>query len=229
MSFKGLNDAVKRRSLPLFLDAAELIQGALVVFAIRKDVGSLFQREETDTRREERLAQWKPSVHEHLLRVLHLGAVAMACTSNEGQDVLWTTDSDAVASNTTQLTALTELFGTTCSHLLPHHMGHLRCGTTQSDDGTLALEDLNAVSDLAAGATCELLSAMDRQQLFPRKGVISPLPNGLSAKSKRLSWWLAQTGQPLKKAIIVVDLGGPESDGPRATRLQFQPITLPAR
>ena len=67
-----------------------------------------------------------------------------------------------------------------------HNLGRVKLGSTRSDDGSLALEDLAAIPDLAAGAACEVLSLMTRQGLFPVTGIYNRLPLGLSRKTNGL-------------------------------------------
>lgn len=175
---------------------------------------------------EDKLAAWKPSVREHLLRVLHLGALAVAQVSKPGQDLTFITDQDEIASNDAQLTAMTSVFSTVWSNLTEHSLGHLRCGTTRSDDGSLALEDMCAIADLAAGAACELLSVMARQQLFPVRGLITPLkPAMFSAKTMAISSWLSDRTRPLKKIIIILDGEGTAGAG-RATHMNLEPPSI---
>jgi hypothetical protein len=115
------------------------------------------------------------------------------------------TDQDEVASNVSQLTQLTELFSRVLGHSLTHNLGHIRVGTTQSDDGTLALEDLAAIADLAAGALCEMLSAMEKQGHGPRKGIISLLPQVASPKARLILHWLASNQASLQRAILLLE------------------------
>ncbi|MBY0566017.1 MAG: hypothetical protein K2P70_01800 [Hyphomonadaceae bacterium] len=223
MSFKNLGDRARRRALKPFLMAAEEIEGALIVFAIKKDHGSMFITSPS-AREDDALKMWKPTVREHLMRVLHLGALVIARVSAPGQDLMWITDQDEIASNDAQLTEMTTLFANIWGNITDHSLGHLRCGTTRSDDGSLVLEDLCAIPDLAAGASCELLSVMAREQLFPVKGLVTPLrPSGFSPKTIVISNWLADRTRPLKRIIVVLDADG-TNDAGRVTHLRLEPI-----
>ena len=126
LSFKALNDDRRRKVLPIFLDAANAIDGALMVVAIDKDFGSLFSEDDPSPDKEQLLAHWKLSVHEHLLRITHLGAVFVALTSKPGQNVYWITDHDDIASNERQLRALTNVTTRVWSNTLTHDLGHIR-------------------------------------------------------------------------------------------------------
>jgi hypothetical protein len=78
MSFKALNDGMRRRALVPFMRAAAGIEGCLVQFAISKAGGSLFTEPSEDELGGELLKRWKPNVQERLLRVLHLSAFLLS-------------------------------------------------------------------------------------------------------------------------------------------------------
>jgi len=172
MSFKALSDRDRRKALPTFLDGANSIDGGLAVFAVAKNIDSLFLAVQTNGDRERLLAPWKPNVREHLLRVTHLSAAVIATATSPGQNLLWIADEDEIASNDRQLVALTQLVARIFSNALTHDLGHIRVGTTGSDNGSLELEDLVAICDLAAGSICEAVSAMAAQRLFPVRGIV---------------------------------------------------------
>ena len=204
LSFKALNDRNRRLAMTRFLDMAGDIEGALVVFAIDKSHDSLFLPLAPDADRSALLA-WKPSVHEHLMRVAHLSALCLATLSRPHQDVLWVCDQDEIASNDAQIIALTPVIGQVAATMLRHPMGHIRVGNTRSDDGSRVLEDLTAIPDLVAGAACEVLSLMKRQDRLPVQGLQIGMPVGLSAKSSSLLGWMSQEGRPLRTQLIAIE------------------------
>jgi len=221
LSFKALNDSARRRALLPFLLMADEIEGALIVFAVDKAHDSLFSPRDENADLS-LIEAWKPTVHEHLMRVTHLSALCTTLVSKPGQNLHWFCDQDDVASNDKQIIALTRLFGHVWSQMTEHDLGHLRLGSTRSDDGTLALEDLAAIPDLAAGAACELLSHMTRQRLFPVPGLYNRIPLGISGKTERLTQWLAVPDRPLKRVVITIQATAPGRS--TASRLRFAPI-----
>lgn len=172
LSFKALNDRVRRDALPTFLTVANEIQGALTVVAVNRAVGTLFEGARVADA-EASLAGWKPAVREQVLRIAHLGSYLVAGLSAPHQNILWIVDQDQIASNDEQLSRLTKVVGTIGQHYLHHNADHLRCATTRSDDGTLAIEDLAAIPDLSAGAFAEDMNAQARQGTFPVEGIVS--------------------------------------------------------
>lgn len=97
MSFKALNDGMRRQALVPFMQAAAGIEGYLAQFAISKAGGSFFTGPAEDEVGAELLKRWKPNVQERLLRVLHLSAFLLSGLSSPGQDVLWIIDEDDIA------------------------------------------------------------------------------------------------------------------------------------
>src|SRR5262249_4897081 len=76
MSFKNMNDSLRRRSLIPFLQLAGSLDGWLVIFVVSRRGGSLFQRSTEEERAA--LDVWKPAVQEQLLRVLHFSGFLLS-------------------------------------------------------------------------------------------------------------------------------------------------------
>lgn len=205
MSFKAMNDSKRRQAIFPFLDLANCIDGWLVSFAISKCGGTLFDSSNRSSQSDYLLTDWKPNVRERLLRILHLSAFLLSGLSAPGQEVLWFIDEDEIASNVDQLTQLTTLFATISSNSLSHGLGHMKCGTAKSDDGTLSLEDLVAICDFAAGAFSEIATSMANQQKLPRGKIMTDLPAGLSWKSRLLATWLADDRKPLQRISFLIE------------------------
>lgn len=207
MSFKALNDGMRRQALIPFMRGAAGIEGCLVQFAISKVGGSLFTGASQDEIGSELLERWKPNVQERLLRVLHLSAFLLSGLSAPGQDLLWIIDEDDIAANVQQLTDLTHLFARVMSSYCSHALGHLRCSTTGiADDGSLVLEDLAAIADLTTGALGELCTGFVADDLFPRLGLVTPLPSQLTWKSKLIASWMAAPGFPIRRHTTILEL-----------------------
>ena len=211
MAFKAMNDAHRREALVPFLQLADEIEGWLVLFAISKLGGSVFMSGDRPNEFEELLMSWKPSVRERLLRIIHFSAFLLSGLSSPAQDVYWIIDKDEVAANTAQLTQLTQVLARVTSNSIGHDLRHLRCGTTQSDDGSLSLEDLVAICDLGAGALCEVATGMISQKRFPVPNVMTALPTGLTWKSRAIANWLAVRGGSLKRLTCLIELSGSSS------------------
>ncbi|MGY3506743.1 hypothetical protein [Bradyrhizobium sp. USDA 4471] len=207
MSFKALNDGMRRRALVPFMRAAAGIEGCLVQFAVSRAGGSLFTGASEDEFGAELLKRWKPHVQERLLRVLHLSAFLLSGLSAPDQDLIWIIDEDDIAANVAMLTDLTALFARVFSSYSSHALRHIRCGTTATaDDGSLALEDFAAIADLTTGALGELCTGFVNDDAFPRKGLITPVPSNLRWKTKLIASWMATPMFPIRRHTTIVEL-----------------------
>jgi len=222
MSFKALNDGMRRRALTPFLRGAAGIEGCLIQFAISKVGGSLFAGASQDEIGSDLLKGWKANVQERLLRVLHLSAFLLSGLSAPGQDLLWIIDEDDIAANASQLTDLTHLFARVLSSYCSHTLGHIRCSTTGiADDGSLVLEDLAAIADLTTGALGELCTGFVTDDLFPRRGLVTPLPSNMSWKTKLIASWMAAPGFTIRRHTTILELR-PDSTKTRITTLGWK-------
>jgi hypothetical protein len=221
MAFKALNDAIRRRALAPFLTLAENLTGVLVTFAIHKNERPALGN--GGATREELEDCWKPSVINRVMWLAYLGAFLVSGLSAPGQDVLFIIDEDEVAANVGQLTKLTELFGQAVSNQQGPMLGHLRVGTTRSDDGSYGLEDLAALPDLAAGATAEFICALATNGLGPLSPLIQRMPSRISWKTHAIMAWVTNTSDSLARFVCLID-GVPGSPKWRATIPEWFPV-----
>lgn len=224
MAFKAMNDALRRRALLSFLELSSRIDGALVTFAVDKIARPRFETsaeivaELTDT--------WKPATHERLHWILYLSAFLLSGFASPDQDVLWVIDEDDVAANVSQLTKFTELFGRAVSNQAETTYGHMRCGTTKSDDGSFALEDLAAIPDLAAGAVSELATGMKRFGLGPVARLEQRLPPTTTWKTRTIMPWLSAERGQLHRLTCVIE--GKPDHGWRSSLIRINAAFQPA-
>jgi hypothetical protein len=208
MSFKGLNDSRKRAALVPFLDAANLLPGVCVSVLAPKSTVSLFQSKGSVDMTKPEFApysRFKPAVFERMLRVVHLVSFFVAGLSRSGQDVLWFTDADDIAANDARVADLTNCWATVLSNYLQHNLRHVRCGTTRCDNGTLQVEDLASIPDLAAGSLGEMLTLCKHEGVLPTEGLLVPLPGTASRKCRLIGSWLADRCSQLDRMVFVFD------------------------
>lgn len=206
MAFKSMNDHHRRRALIPFLSLSDTIDGWLVTFMVSVRGGSMFNPSMANDEAAALMSSWRPAVREKLTRVLHFTAFLLSGLSLPEQDVLWVIDQDDIAANDSQLTQLTKLLAKLAGHYLSHDLRHLRCATTRSDDGSLVLEDLASICDLAAGGLCELATSMAIDDRLPVGRIAHALPKGLSWKSQWIATWLAVKGGSLHRHTWMIDL-----------------------
>lgn len=216
MSFKALRDNARRRALVPFLTASSVIRGLSFTMAIHRSVGTFFAGEaplDLSNPDFHEFQSWKPAVLEKACRVVHLIAFLLSGLSRSGQNVFWFTDEDAIASNDLRIGQLTKLFGWISSEYLEHSLGHLRCGTTKSDDGSLLIEDTAAIPDLIAGAAYEQFQVSAKEECRIIRDSFWITSGGLSSKTSNINWWFVDSKRPLKKMLCRVD-PSEDSHGP---------------
>ncbi len=224
MAFKAMNDRLRRRSLIPFLELAEHLDGFLVTFAV--DKGARPHMMLDDDLHADLATVWKPSVIPRLTWIAYLGAFLISGFAAVGQNVMFILDEDEVAANVLQLTKLTDFFAQICAWHGGPIMGHLRCGTAKSDDGSLQLEDLVALPDLAAGASAEFLWTLDRDGAGIMSPLLQRLPKALSWKSRIIMPWLLHEGGSLDRILCIID-GGSSASKWRATIPRYFTVDSP--
>jgi hypothetical protein len=206
ISYERLCDKERQRVLPLLLLAAGSVEGLSLTIVISKSAGSLFVRSDSAQAAalRERFGVWKPQVWERALRVTTFAGLLIAGLSAPGQDIFWISDQDPISSNKERLNRLTEILAMISSNLLPHNLGHLRCGTTEIDDGMLNVEDLASIPDLVAGSAAALHTRYSEQGV-QLTSVIAPAPAALGWRAHAVLDWLADKRLPLTRVMLLIE------------------------
>lgn len=207
ISFKGLSDSRKRDMLPSFLNAADQLPGLCVVLAVDRKIQSLFHKDKPIDLSSPELtsySHYRDRIFERLLRIVHFVSFFVAGLSRQNQDVLWFTDQDAIAANDARVVELCGIWSNVLGNYLKHDLRHIKCGTTQCDDGSLQIEDLASVPDLAAGALGALLNQYAAKGIMPSR-VLIPAPSELPPKSAHICKWLAYKEASLNRLILMID------------------------
>lgn len=222
IAFKNINDTVRADALMRFLNAANMIPGLVVVFAIHKLAGSMFgsgNKLVPASLTFQPLRALPAPVAEKLMRIVHLLGLLIAGFSSPNQDVLWVTDEDGIAANSTRVRYLVDALGLVLSNLLSHRLGNVRVATVNQDKDDLSLEDLLAIPDIAAGCLADVLSAICPHGA-PPPGFELPRSESASLKARRVLDWYSDNTQPLRRMSIVIDQKAHPSRI-RATHLRF--------
>lgn len=206
ISFKGLNDAQKRNALIPFLRAANCIPGLSITLLVDKSIPSLLNPDgKLDMSHPEYkdYQHWRPHVFEKLLRVAHFTGMLIAGLSAPHQNLIWITDEDEIVPNEQRLVEACGVIEHIMNHYLTHELGRVQFGTTKSDDGSLAIEDLAAIPDFVAGAMCDLAPTFARRV----KGLSFVVPKDSvdKEKVKIIMDWFADPIHTLKKLVVSLD------------------------
>ncbi|MDR3750775.1 MAG: hypothetical protein P4K94_04740 [Terracidiphilus sp.] len=207
MSFKGLNDKVKLRSLPAFLSLAGALNGFILTFAVSTSIPYMFAEQFLPVWPE--LAKFKKPVLEEMLRIAHFGAQAVLIAFNRKQNIVWFTDEDNIVANDAHQDSFGRIAQAVIRGVLPNEeIGRIGFGLTGVDDGSFGIEDLAAIPDLVAGALCELLDTLSEkgQRITPRVDLTHP---AVSGKTDMICEWIGKIHCPLKKFSVTFDLTGP--------------------
>jgi hypothetical protein len=227
MSYKDLRDKVKRRALLPFLSAANLIPDLCVTIAIEKKSGDFFQGAvplDLNNPQFSVYRKWQPATLKKAFTVSHLIGAFIGGLSSANQNLLWFTDEDEIAANPIRLGELTKIFGWVISDYLPFSLGHIRCGTTKSDDGSKFVEDLASITDLSSGAFADIVAFKKRSGLDWSESVIPIQPGDIKTKSGLIAQWYSEkTKWELKRLLLVVESAFPLSHW-QITRLNIGAI-----
>jgi hypothetical protein len=226
MSYKALNDTIRFRSLPGYLEATDQLEGVLVSFAIDKPAAHRLTEDYHAEAAFGTLGPWTAKPFGKLSRVGHLAAMVIEGVRADGQSLIWITDEDEIAPNPTKHAEATRLIGHLLNHYCTGNMGHFRFGTTASDFGDLLIEDLAAVADLAAGGLSEILSrvGLPTNSRLPDQLVIAA--DGVAPiKVRYIGQWLSDSSGALKKVNVVIDEGTGERSGEcRVSRIKVESL-----
>lgn len=205
MSWKKLaGDRHREAAFLPFLQAADQINGLAITLAHHRDEPFQLPAESPNHFRETLAlnANWKPRTFDNMFRVAACTALLVAGLSNRGQAVHWVSDEDPIFANQSIERDTTRLFHALLRLFLPHELGEVRWNTTAHGDEPLLQEDLVAVPDLMCGATCEVLTAIERK--YREIPATANLPD-LSARPRAFLEWYASDSARLKRYVCVFE------------------------
>ena len=220
-AYKKLGDNRKSVLLYEFLSLIGDLWGVCVSFLVDRRLNGLFVGD-GDSDRSLVAEQWpqakyRKATFDRLLRISHFNCFVLAGLVGPHQNVVWITDQDDIASNENQLRALIDVFASgMCRYLvrpdgtLPFTLGHLRCGTTASDNGTLQCEDLASIPDLVGGALSEVFTKYSSVGTRLRKGLDLPPPADISPKTRTIMGWVTEKHR-LQHVVVCIEPAPPPS------------------
>jgi hypothetical protein len=213
MSFKNMNDGQRRRALIPFLEAAEYLEGHVVVVAVTKQLRQMSSTP-TSVQVWQDLhglqANWDRRAFEQMARVAHFFSMFVGAWSSPGVDVTWITDDDSIVANAGRLDDVHQFAARLSALFVPHQLGIFAMNTASFGSKARGFEDFVTIPDLAAGMIGEVLSVTrSQEQIRPNEY----RPEELSVKSEVIADWFWHRSGPLKKICILFS--------PAATKGQF--------
>ncbi|PCH67496.1 MAG: hypothetical protein COC06_11175 [Bacteroidales bacterium] len=208
ISYKNYRDKLSQRYIDKYVKLSDSLPGYLLIFAFDKKKDSIFSGDtpiNIENPQFKNYRNWTKDTLEKTFRILHLLSFFVAGLSHESQNLIWITDNDKIVANKDRLIQLTDLFSFVLTSYLKHNLGHIRVGTTQSDDGSRLIEDLCAIPDLAAGAYSDQLKTT--KEIFGEviDKVFWMSSPDFKTKTADLTWWLASSQKNLCRLCFKID------------------------
>jgi hypothetical protein len=129
MSFKNMNDIQRRRALTPFFQAAEYLEGHVVVVAVTKQLRHMSSAP-TSMQIWHDLhglqAKWDSRAFEQMARVSHFFSMFVGAWSSHGMDITWITDDDSIVANPGRLDDMHKFAARLSGFYVPHHLAFLR-------------------------------------------------------------------------------------------------------
>ncbi|WP_161599835.1 hypothetical protein, partial [Roseibium sediminis] len=209
MSFKRLSDPERQVALVPFLEAADVLNGHLVVFAIDKSV-RLYPTKKADLAEWKSIlglsAKWNSRAFETAFLKTHLFTILLAQWASRHTDITWISDQDEFVANDYRLDDIQQLAARLHSLYIRQPMGTFAMNTTEIDGFGLMLEDLVAIPDLAAGMIAEICSHLKKEATWPNLSQQKTLQDDQARpKSELLADWFWYKHARLSRTCIVID------------------------
>ena len=207
MSYKNLNDSIRRKALLPFLRGANSIPGVILTLLIDKKIKSLFLPNDYidfESTGYKEYCHWKKEPFEKLLRAIYLVNILLIYFSFEKQNILWVTDEDELVANETRINEAVKIFSDLSNQLLKHKMGNFGLGTTKFDTEPKDFEDLVSVPDLVAGTLTSIMSKYKKSGILPYSKLLVPPPKDITMKDREIMSWYADNTKLLKRYTFVI-------------------------
>ncbi|MBK1622258.1 hypothetical protein CKO32_01635 [Afifella marina DSM 2698] len=206
ISFKKLNEPVRWRALPAFLETVSELEGNLITILVDKRVGSFMSGgpEATVEAFPDCFdARIKKGTIEKMFRLASFVALILAGFRHQKQVSNWISDHDEALDSHDKREKFARLatyltFGLTGWRQAADHL----FATTESHMAPYWSEDVAAVADLAAGAYCQLsgyLPAFVGRETWRMRLNPSSIEN---RRASAIGNWLAESRGSLKHALL---------------------------
>jgi hypothetical protein len=208
MSYKRLNDALRRNALVEYLKAAANLEACLVAVAIDKQKLWLTTNPETDEPLREAFGikqQWSDAGLERMMRKVHLVSLILSVWARQHCNITWITDDDEFVANEERHDDALAAVGRMATLYTPMRSGVFRLNRTSQDGTATEFEDWCSIPDLACGMLSETMSALASDGPWPLDAR-RELPADLSWKADVVADWFWDDRMPLRKTLISVDM-----------------------
>ena len=211
ISFKALNDIHKRQAMPQFTEAANSLHGLMVNVVLNKGIADIVYSEQLrKIVTELKLIQhnWSRSSFKRMSTLLHFVALVIGGMIRKSQNVYGYSDEDNIFASNRLTHDVSVILGRLSGMYIKVQPGELGIGTTKLNEKDFFEEDLNSISDLAAGGLSEFFdkvySITDRNSM---RDFAYKFPKNLTDKTDHLIDWISGSSKTLKKVTVVFDRG----------------------
>jgi hypothetical protein len=233
IKYERLNhDGRLERCLPDYLRLADWLPGFLLTVVVDKEITSLFgpPGPQTEIMLRDELKKIgicinRPHIVEKLLRVAHPAAYLVALLSNEGQNIFWFPDDDAISPNKDRGQGTALLFQSLLNAYGRKAYGTFGWATPTLIEQPDRLCNLLSLTDLAAGSVERFMS--NRKTAGNVR---------LKTQAELVLHWLGHQGLGLKKHTVHISLADQQhltiselKFGPREMPRDAQLVHIPVR
>lgn len=208
MSYKNLNDGIRRKALIPFLNNADAFTGLCCVIIVHKSLGQMATSPNSLNiwqKLHGTEARWAPRAFEAMARVAHFYCLLLSVVSSPHQHVTWITDQDEIVANDDRLTDVMHFVAKMAGFYVGHPLGEFAMNTTEVDTGDRAFEDFVAVPDLVAGAFADIVTVWSQQPDWRYGGDLALDPAAIPAKANVISAWFCSKTASLKRCAVLID------------------------
>lgn len=205
MSYKKLRDAVRARALSRFLKDGILLRGMLLNVLVQAGLRPFQPDPVQSTSSVVDTSVLAPHTLDRLSLVAHIGGMLLSCMSKEGQNVLWVSDQDEIAPNPQRHRIASNVLANVSSHYLRHDLNTFQFITLSSDEKSMRMADLVALTDLSAGALCDAIGDLATRGTLQADRLWRPLEPPTKSKAAPIIDWLGRTDGNLTRATFTLE------------------------
>ena len=189
--YKKMNDRIKLRKFPSFLDHCNQLNGVVVNFVVDASIRSIISPvagEFSHFKKITQLDHLEDHVAERLARIsIFLGLLAGGF-SHPGSDVLWVSDDDEILANDDHIVRSRAALMNILSVVVPHDMGQLNYSVQSKFRLITEIQDMGSICDLCCGFLNANLSA--------GIALLAPVPK---MKDRLMASFVSSSGNGLRK------------------------------
>lgn len=209
MSFKRVVDERRMKALEAYLQAADTLEGHLVVVAVDKRIKRLVCfADEFDRFREvfQLRARWNEQGFEDMARKAYFLTICLSIWAAPHMNLDWISDQDQSVANDQRLDDFQQVTARMTSLYLQFPMGIFAMNTTAIDSPERYFEDLCAIPDLAAGMVSDVSAGILGSGGLASTGMARLEP--LSEKSDMIASWFWWPFPNLRRTMLSFDHRG---------------------